>query len=65
MAEERITQYGETIGFYADGEGSDGERRILDANRQTIGYVNEHGTFDMSRKQVSSHPDAGLLIDTD
>ena len=65
MSEQRITRYGETLGFIADGTGSDGEKRILDENRQTIGYTNQHGTFDANRRRVSDAPDAGFLLADD
>jgi len=59
---ERLTRYGTTIGFVCEGVGSDGERRVLDAAGRTIGYLNRFGTFDLNRRRLADHPDAGLLI---
>lgn len=59
---QRLTAYGETIGYIEDGVGSDGERRILDENYRTVGYINNHGTFDTSRRRIADYPDAGLLL---
>ena len=60
--EQRLTRYGTTIGYLAEGTGSDGEQRVLDANRRTVGYLSKHGTFDVNRRRLADFPDAGLLL---
>ncbi len=60
--EQRLTRNGDTIGYIADGGCSDNERRVLDANRRMVGYINDHGTFDPNRRRVADFPDAGLLL---
>lgn len=60
--ETRLTRYGQTVGYLAEGRGSDNEQRVLDAGHRTVGYINDHGTFDLNRRRVADYPDPGLLL---
>lgn len=60
---QRITDgNGRTIAYLAEGRGSDNERRVLDASHRTVGYVNDHGTWDLGRRRLSYQQVPGLLL---
>ena len=60
--EQRLTRYGQTLGFISESRGSDGERRVMDTHYRTVGYITDRGTFDTLRRRVADFPDPGLLL---
>jgi len=61
--EQRLTRHGSTIGYLADGVGSDGRRRVLDRNHRLVGWISDRGTWDQHQRKLADWPDAGLLLD--
>jgi hypothetical protein len=60
--DKRLTRYGQTIGYIAEGVGSDGQRRVLDKNHRTVGWISDRGTWDLNHRRLADFPDPGLLL---